>query len=61
MSSDVSIEPGARLKKLNQKASDFICDNKIPVMRYLRSTMEMEKMVSSDPRFVKYPLIIINI
>lgn len=43
--SDASIDPIERLKKLNKKASDFECDDKIPVIRYLRSTKEMERMV----------------
>jgi len=38
------VEPLTRLKQLNQRASDFVCDDKIPIARYFRSSKEMERM-----------------
>lgn len=38
-------DPSTRLKNLVEKANDFNVDHKIPAVRYLRSSKEMERMV----------------
>jgi len=38
-------KPVERLKKLVEKANAFEVDHKIPAIRYLRSSREMERMV----------------
>ena len=39
------MEPSQRLKDLVAKANDFDVDGKIPAVKYLRSSREMERMV----------------
>ena len=44
-------DPGERLKSLVAKANDFNVDGKIPAVRYLRSSKEMERQVYITSQF----------
>ena len=42
-----NIDPAFRLRNLAQLGSNVVVENDVPVRRYLRSALEMEKMVNN--------------